>query len=207
MFDKDIDINSKIRTHIGLAIANRSHQVSQIYSGVDVGNNFPFNRYTTRDQYNKIIHIILQSGHDVVTFHHDRFSLEDKINSLLQCRMVFGYEGGIAHLCHVLKIPFIMIPWSVDGHGLTKKPYSEDFLHLDKRTWFLKSVEEISNWGKGDIEYYSRFLNQKLGNNYWLSGNADPDLFKRFYQNNTFSQNIDDIISQTQPARIPGGPL
>ena len=207
LFGRDIKIDHKPKTHIGLAMANRPEQVSQIYSGANVGNEFPFSRYATQEQYNKIINIILKSGNDLSTFHTDRYSLEDKVNSLLQCRLVIGYEGGIAHLCHVLKIPFIMLPWSADGDGEPKLSYSEDFLHLDKRTWFLKSTEEISNCSISDIENYSSILNQELGNNYWLSGHADPDLFRRFYYNNMFSQNVNNIISQTQPARIPGGML
>jgi hypothetical protein len=81
------------------------------------------------------------------------------------CDFVIGYEGGIAHLSHMLDTPTFILPWRIN----TILP---ELLHLDKKTYFCQSVNEVIGWSKFEVlekvdqltnkETNNRFLNNRL---------------------------------------------
>jgi hypothetical protein len=140
---------------------------------------FPYNKYATYDTYSKIIKFITDAGYDVITFNSKHVDVEYKtflLNELCEC--VISYEGGTAHLAHMLKVPTIMLPWNYwydgDDHWKDGSLWDPERLqamtyHLDRRTYFLKSHEEILAWDINKLNSIIDQLHNEQGNNIWLT--------------------------------------
>jgi hypothetical protein len=150
------------KPYIGMACYD---SVENIFNYSNQDYKFPRNKFQPIENYAEIFKLIKHSGYDVLTIDSKTISRKDKawvIENLCEC--VIGYEGGIAHLCHMLDTPFIMIPWQYNG-GL------EQLQHLDNKTYFLNSVHELLNW-IGDNQILNKViddLNNEKGNNKFLS--------------------------------------
>jgi len=144
----------------------------------NTNNEHPYNRYYSQEVYSSIFRLITDSGYDVVTLNSGSVDLEHKIFLLNElCECVIGYEGGMCHLAHVLKIPTIILPYHHDGgngkralrdeHGLVDIPllYATHKLHIDRRTYFLNSQDEIINWTPDQLKQKINNLHNKQGNN------------------------------------------
>ena len=171
------------RPCIGLAMYARSDP------GVNTNNEHPHNRYYSQEVYASIFRLIVNSGYDVITLNSGSVDLEHKIFVLNEfCDCVIGYEGGMCHLAHLLKIPTIILPYHHDGgngkrslrdeNGRVDVPllYATHKLHVDRRTYFLNSSDEIVDWTPDQLKQQIANLHNKQGNNV-LFGDVviDPD--------------------------------
>jgi hypothetical protein len=152
------------KPYIGLACYDSADRVfDQFHRDL----SYPFNKLYPLENNLDIARIIKQAGYDVVTLDSKDVSRTEKawiIENLCDC--VIGYEGGIAHLSHMLSVPYIMLPWR-QGGGL------EQLLHLDRATYFLNSVHELLNWINGDKHKLGDTidaLRAGQGNNQFLTG-------------------------------------
>ena len=164
---KKPNTNSRRKPYIGLACYDNAERVFDMH---DTDLSYPKNKmYPIEDNIN-IFKIIKRAGYDVVTLDSKEATRTEKawlIENLCEC--VIGYEGGMAHLSHMLNVPYIMLPWRKDS-GL------EQLLHLDKTTYFLNSVHELLNWVNEDKhKLYNTInaLNAGQGNNKFLTGKRD----------------------------------
>ena len=128
--------------------------------------NWPNNRYWSIEQYGKIFQLIKDAGYEVITLDNHAIHLEDKVHWLNEyCDAVIGYEGGLCHLAHTLRIPTIILPW---------RPYESflniDSLHLDRRTFFVREFEEISNWNQFTLSDTIELLKNEVTNNVFYTG-------------------------------------
>ena len=106
---------------------------------------WPFYRYYSLDQYMQLVKLIKDAGYEVIIMDSENISLEQKVYILNElCTCVIGYEGGLQHLAHLLKIPCIILPWT-ENHNEQHwaKPH---FLHVDERTWFAESIDSVLSW-------------------------------------------------------------
>jgi hypothetical protein len=130
----------------------------------------PYNKFATAEEYNKIFQKLTADGYDVVTMNQTSMTLEQKIYVLNEmCDFVIGYEGGLGHLAHVLQIPYICLPWKLNDMGHTgEQPglwYEAHRFHPDRRTWFLRSVDEFLSWTRQDLKNMIDKLHNQQGNN------------------------------------------
>jgi hypothetical protein len=153
----------------------------------------------SKKHIDKIISLCLDLGYDIITFNSKEVTLDHKIlmmNNLCDC--LISYEGGMAHLAHCLDIPVIMFPWEKDfgsinlGHHYPAE-FPAEFaqvtramlMHLDKKTYFLKSADDVLSWTADTLKDIKLSLDNNLGNNAFLSDNS-----KRFFA----QLNIDDAM-------------
>jgi len=161
---KKANANSKRKPYIGLACYDNADRVFDIH---DTDLSYPKNKLYPLESNADIFKIIKRAGYDVVTLDSKESTVAEKawiIENLCEC--VIGYEGGIAHLSHMLNVPYIMLPWRKDG-GL------EQLLHLDNTTYFLNSVHELLNWINDDKHKLNETINalrEGQGNNKFLHG-------------------------------------
>ena len=149
-----------------------------------VNCNFPKNKQYSIYVYQHIFKLCREAGYDVITIDSKTLPLEQKIkllNEHVDC--IIGYEGGLSHLAHVLKIPNIILPWhsAMDDDFKEPKDYF-DFawlnrrdvychsLHLDKRTYICDSINEVMNWNGNNLNTIISNLKELKGNNYFLNG-------------------------------------
>jgi hypothetical protein len=153
-------------------------------------DNFPYNRLYTRETWAKIFQLCLHAGYDVVTLNSRDVDFEKKtwmMNELCDC--IIGYEGGIAHLAHVLKIPAVILPWRTWCNDNDKSNPPGDLnliphkLHVDRRTYFLHSVDELLAWTPHELKNKISQLHNNQGNNiYFTDATIGPPHLTAFEQ-------------------------
>jgi hypothetical protein len=133
---------------------------------------FPRNRQYSIESWAEIFKLTKIAGYDIITFDSFDVNIETKIQMLQEnCEAVIGYEGGIGHICHTLNIPFIMLPWrnvpfsDPDGEFPKDRRHMEHFLHLDKKTYFLESLNELLSWNADKLNEVIDLLKVNQGNN------------------------------------------
>lgn len=136
----------------------------------DQRHGMPYNKFATSHEYNMIFQRLTEQGYDVITMNQTGMSLEQKVFLLNElCDFVIGYEGGLGHLAHVLGIPYFCLPWQLDDMGNPGvQPglwYEAQRFHPDRRTWFLKDVEEFPSWDKVQLSQMIDSLYADQGNN------------------------------------------
>ena len=132
--------------------------------------SMPFNKYATQAQYDAVFHSLTQAGYDVITMNNRDMDIEQKTYVLNElCEFVVGYEGGLMHLAHVLKIPCFVLPWRYNDMGHEPQYpgiwYETHRYHGDTRTWFLRSVEEFVGWSAKQLSDQVDALYADQGNN------------------------------------------
>jgi len=183
LFGEDYPVGRRNKPCIGLAM----HHAGGTLGGNDFDplgekralKDFPFNKFATYDTYSKIIKLITDSGYDVITFNSPKINVEYKsflLNNLCNC--IIGYEGGAIQLAHTLKVPAIVLPWNAwfDGetHWKDGTPWDSERVeahkyHIDRKTYFLKSQEEILSWDNFQLKTMIDTLYNNKGNNILFS--------------------------------------
>jgi len=170
-FDQQFSINKQNKPAIGLAMFHRSNP------GENIDNRYPHSKLYSREVYANIFNLIVASGYDVITFNSENIDIEHKVWQLNElCECVIGYEGGIAHIAHLLKIPSIVLPYHHCGDGVrplwadsgildVNLLHAPQLLHIDRRTYFLSSPREIVNWSPDQLKQKIQDLHDQKGNN------------------------------------------
>lgn len=131
--------NKQNKRFIGIA----AYQDSQAFE--NPGIVYPESKYYPIQKYSELYKLLKLFGWEVITLDSRNVSVEEKADLISNyCECVIGYEGGIAHLCHMLDIPYIMFPWKI--------PFDVKLLHLDEKTFFLDSFDQILSWTKEDLD-------------------------------------------------------
>jgi hypothetical protein len=142
----------KKRPFIGIA----SYQDSLVLEPNNT--TYPNCKIYSIDQYAELYKFIKISGYDVLSLDSRDISVENKAYLISEyCECVIGYEGGIAHLCHMLNVPYIMLPWH-----LANVKFDSKLLHIDDKTYFLDSFEQLLSWSALDLNHY--ILELSIGN-------------------------------------------
>lgn len=131
----------------------------------EMADEWPYRKMWPIEVYLELVSILLKAGYDVISLDSTCISIEDKVHLMNNyCDAVIGYEGGIHHLAHLLKIPSIILPWN--------DPMRIEYihsLHLDTRTFYVESIDDISKWDSAYLETLIYELKrQRMSNNYWF---------------------------------------
>lgn len=171
---------------------------------------YPKNKQYPIEDYADIFSLAKKAGYDVMTFDNVDMSISEKIYLMNQyCDCIIGYEGGLAHLAHTLKVPYIMVPWhrfirgyiplpdEINHKGQEKFPLNDArlnhsySLHLDEKTYFAKNMNEVLSWTPDRLHEIIDMLKQDKGNNMFISShskfsvNMELNKYKLDYMNNT----------------------
>ena len=198
--------DTKSKKCIGIVMTNGTFTtVEQVET-----QSYPANKYYPRENYLKIINLAMEAGYDIITLDSNWIDLPSKMYQISQlCDCVIGYEGGIMHLAHVLKTPTIILPWHHLSNGTTpvdfsffNNPvdlpglkYATHQYHLDKKTWFLNSVDEILKWNPVVLKSIIELLRKDRGNNIFLKRKLSYFEKESFFRSN-FSSFEQCLISK-----------
>jgi len=179
LFGRDFSTKRKKKTSVALAM---HHGI-----GIDPPDSvysMPYNKFATADEYSAIFKMLDRAGYDVITINNKSLSIEQKIFLLNEyCDCVIGYEGGIGHLAHLLKIPYIVLPWRYCDDGSPARPpgiyYEPHRYHYDRKTWFVihNHTKEVINWTSMQLKEKIDELYNDGGNNLAFNPTVtfDPD--------------------------------
>jgi hypothetical protein len=155
---------NKTRKYVGLSCY---HSADFMFDCTNMNTDYPNSKLYPIEIYQRLFQLIKSWGYDVITFDSRDVSVEDKADVIYNmCDFVIGYEGGIAHLSHMLDTPTFILPWRVD----TVIP---ELLHLDKKTYFCQSINEVLGWSRSDILEKVYQLNKKETNNRFLNNQLE----------------------------------
>ena len=144
--------NKQNKRFIGIA----AYQDSQVFE--NPGIVYPESKYYPIQKYSELYKLLKLFGWEVITLDSRNVSVEEKADLISKyCECVIGYEGGIAHLCHMLDVPYIMFPWKI--------PFDVKLLHIDEKTFFLDSFDQILYWSKEDLDKCISNLHCGITNN------------------------------------------
>jgi len=111
--------------------------------GVDT-TIWPWTRSRPSPYWAKMFAWIKSMGYEVITLDHPFFDLETKIELMVKhCKAVVGYEGGMAHLSHMLKIPYFMVPWRFPTNSTQLGQFHCEFVHRTSSVHLMRSDDEL----------------------------------------------------------------
>jgi len=176
IFGQDKCINVKNKPCIGLAISGGAPKSKQFFDNIELmiatkDNWQQYHRYHTLATNESIFKLITLAGYDVIVLDALDTSLDHKALMIADlCDCVIGYEGGMMHLAHALKVPSIILPRRYDTIDIMP-----DIIHLDKMTYFIRDENEILQWTIDDLKCKIRDLKQEKGNNFFFNNNLKLD--------------------------------
>ena len=113
-------------------------------------------------------------------------------------------------LAHTLKVPCIILPWNswIDGdtHWKDGTPWDPNRVeahkyHVDRRTWFLKTPEEILSWNRDQLKSLINNLHNGAGNNFLFGQDVVLDL-PTLQVNTASDQNVFNTLPESSKAFI-----
>lgn len=132
-------------------------------------NLWPWCKQRPIDYYAKIFAWLKNMQYDVITV--DRYwSIEHKIETLIKnCCAIISYEGGMAHLSHMLKIPCFLIDWKHPSPSTKLGDFHCDFVHMTNSVHIVRDDNQLFEWTYDDFTHRIKELSQGLTNNRFMS--------------------------------------
>lgn len=190
LFGQDYPVGRRGKPCIGLAMHHGGGRINSEDTDplgeTRTVKDFPYNKFATYETYSRIIKLVTDAGYDVITLNTHGLDLEHKIfllNNLCDC--VIGYEGGAIQLAHTLKVPAIVLPWMAWFDGWTTwrngKAWDPERIeahsyHIDRKTYFPTSPEEICSWDQEKLKAMIDSLYQDQGNNIFFTDRVSIDV-------------------------------
>lgn len=186
LFDQNFEVGRQGKPCAAILINNGDDVKDEYFWNTVAGTvkpgapvEYPYNKFYSESVYNHANKLIMAAGYDPLVIDSKAISIEQKVYLLNElCEFAISYEGGMTHLAHVLKIPVIVLPWrgadqySPETTGVG--PIGESWLHLDRRSYFLNSYQELLTWNKQRLIDMVEQLHNLQGNNYWLRHPSFP---------------------------------
>ena len=203
LFGQNFPIGRRGKKCVAVLINNGEHVKDEEFAKqlIERPLEYPFYKFHTQSTYDIILKLVQSAGYDPIIVDSKHTSAENKVFILNElCDFVIGYEGGMCHVAHSLKIPVIMLPLRIPNS------FTNDFLHLDRRTYFINRLQEIENWYVKDLlDLVDALYNEELGNNYWLAKTNQSEIIAHFRQSTEqFSAQMDWVLQYTDNPRLGG---
>jgi hypothetical protein len=207
---KRIKVNdpSRKKTFVGLCMYNgdgfidkdwnfwrNNEHLVPVNEGSSRTDRIPQCKWRSIEYYSKIFAMLRRCDYEVITFDQQTM-MEPKIRFMLEhCNAVIGYEGGMAHLCHMLKIPYLMFKYrpSPDVDDLYG-PFTQESIHRGAYTHFVEDDETLINLNKRDLETIITNLKQGIHNNRLVKGEVNMIFDKGISSNVSFVDKNNNVL-------------
>lgn len=134
-------------------------------------NEWPAPRSRPQEYWNRIYGWIKSIGYEAISVDDPFVSLEDKIELLTKyCRAIVSYEGGMAHLSHMLRLPCLLVDWKLPSPSTELGEFHCEFVHRTDSVYILRNDEEIFSWDEGQFNRTVEDLRHGRTNNRLLNG-------------------------------------
>lgn len=129
------------------------------------GTRVPQAKWRTIDFYSRVFEACRKFGYDVITLDHPG-DIEFKLRALVeQCEAVIAYEGGIAHLCHMLNVPCLMLNFRDPCADCVYGPFQAEYMHQSRSMYLLRNDEELFNMDRNQFSNLIGSLKNGSGTN------------------------------------------
>ena len=164
-------------------------------------DQWPWCRGRPIEYWAKIFAHIKLMGYDVITVDHAQHDLEHKIELLAKhCRAIISYEGGMAHLAHMLGLPCFLVDWKLPSPSTTLGNFHCEFVHKTNTVYILRTDSEMFEWDKNKFDSKIFQLEQGNGNNRLVNGECTTDFSGPGCRGNiTVRANTGQVLLETKP--------
>ena len=139
-------------------------------------NIFPQTRLRPINYYAKIFEFIKSRRYDVITIDSMHTNFEDKVEMMVKhCKAIIGYEGGVAHLAHVLDIPYFMLDWQLPCASTVLGDMHCEIVHQSKSMYVLRNDQELFDWSAEEFDQKIYDVWAMGGNNRFTNGDYRVD--------------------------------
>lgn len=134
-------------------------------------NQWPWSRQRPQEYWNKIYGWIKSIGYEAVSVDNAFTNLEDKIEIMSKhCRAIISYEGGMAHMAHMLKLPCFLVDWKLPSPSTNLGEFHCEFVHKTNSVYIMRDDYQIFGWSEGDFNRLVEGLREGNTNNRLVNG-------------------------------------
>ena len=163
-------------------------------------NNWPQCRYRSIQYYSQVFAFCKTHGYDVINLESETLLFEEKVELMTKyCKAIIGYEGGIAHLAHTLKIPYFMLNWNLPSDSTIYGEFHCELVHQSPYMYLLKD-DELFKWSPAELELKIDQVKNGSGNNRLVNGHHYLE-----FENNKINGNISIVKPTGEIAMKLGG--
>jgi hypothetical protein len=136
-------------------------------------NEWPWCRSRPTEFWGRLMAWVKEMEYEVITVDHAYHNLENKIELMVKnCRAIISYEGGMAHLAHMLDMPCFILDWNLPSPSTTLDRFHCEFVHMTNSVYIVRNDEELFKWNKNDFDTKIFALENGNGNNRLVNGTA-----------------------------------
>lgn len=144
-------------------------------------NEWPQTRYRPISYYTRVFEYCKTHDYDVMVLDSGTTTFEEKVELIVKyCKAVIGFEGGIAHLSHMLGVPYFMLDWKWPNNSTRLNDMHCEIVHQSAHMYLLRDDEELFAWDKNQLNQKIRQVELGFGNNRFCNGELnfklDPDI-------------------------------
>ena len=137
------------------------------------GDRWPWCRARPHEYWGRVIAHIKKLGYDVITVDLAHHNLEDKVELLARhCMAIVSYEGGMAHLAHMLGMPCFLLDWKLPSPSTTLGQFHCEFVHMTNTVYVLRDDEEFMSWSNDEFVRKMHGLQAGETNNRLINGSC-----------------------------------
>ena len=134
-------------------------------------NEWPQTRYRPISFYTRLFEYCKTHDYDVITLDSGTTLFEEKVELMVKyCKAIIGFEGGIAHLSHMLGIPYFMLDWKWPNNSTRLNDLHCEIVHQSPYMYMLRDDEEIFSWDKDQLNQRICQVESGFGNNRFITG-------------------------------------
>jgi len=85
---------------------------------------------------------------------------------------VVSYEGGMAHLAHMLNIPVFLVDWTYPTPSTNLDSFHCEFVHRSSSMYLLRDDRELFSWSHDQLDRMIFDLRQGRTNNRLSNGDC-----------------------------------
>lgn len=162
--DQLLDLNADMGSKKFVAVIT-SHEIQ--YEDL-----WPWCRARPIEYWGRLMAWIKGLGYEVITLDDPYVDLEDKIEFLVKkCKAIISYEGGMAHLSHMLNIPCFIVDWRHPNRSTNLGQYHCEFVHRTNNVHILRNGDDhIFSWNRDMFDKEQHNLLQGKTNNRLVNG-------------------------------------
>lgn len=147
---------------------------AQFDSNPAQADQWPWCRGRPIEYWAQIFAQVKKMGYDVITVDHSQHDLEHKIELMAKhCRAIISYEGGMAHLAHMIGLPCFLVDWQHPSPSTVLGNFHCDFVHKTNSVYILRDDTELFTWNKNEFGKKIFELEQGKGNNRLVNGDCN----------------------------------
>jgi hypothetical protein len=136
-------------------------------------DKWPWCRGREHEYWGRVMAKIKKAGYEVITVDQAQHSLEDKVELLTRhCKAIVSYEGGMAHLAHMLRLPCFLLDWKLPSPSTTLSSFHCEFVHRTNSVYILRDDEEFMSWTDDEFTGKINDLRRGLTNNRLVNGSC-----------------------------------